>query len=161
MTAVQAMTGGGGWPMTVFMTPEGIPFYGGTYFPPEDRHGMPAFRRVLNSVADAYATRRDEVVHAGQELIARMRDANTVQLAEGQVGPATLDEAYASMHGQFDQSYGGFGHAPKFPQPMALDFLLRYAYQRGQRLAGEMLEATLHAMAEGGMYDQLGGGFHR
>lgn len=161
MTAIQAMTGGGGWPMTVFMTPEGMPFYGGTYFPPEDRYGMPSFRRVLQSVAEAYRDRRSELQNAGAELVERIRAASSVRLAEGQVTLATLDEAYANMHGQFDQSYGGFGRAPKFPQPMALEFLLRYATRTGHKLAGEMLIQTLRAMAEGGMYDQLGGGFHR
>jgi uncharacterized protein len=161
MTAVQAMTGGGGWPMTVFMTPEGTPFYGGTYFPPEDRYGMPSFRRVLSSVADAYANRREELVRAATDLTARIREATTARLAEAPIAPSTLDEAYAVMHGQFEPDYGGFGRAPKFPQPMALEFLLRYAYRSGQRLAGEMFEKTMHAMAEGGMYDQLGGGFHR
>jgi uncharacterized protein len=161
MTAVQAMTGGGGWPMTVFMSPDGAPFYGGTYFPPEDRYNMPAFRRVLLSVAEAYRSRRADLLRAGEDLVERIRLATAERLADGQVAPATLDEAYAVLHGQFDQELGGFGRAPKFPQPMVLDFLLRYAARTGQRLAGEMLERTLLAMAEGGIYDQLGGGFHR
>ncbi|MDZ4719827.1 MAG: thioredoxin domain-containing protein [Roseiflexaceae bacterium] len=161
MTAIQAMTGGGGWPMTVFMTPDGMPFYGGTYFPPEDRYGMPSFRRVLLSVAEAYRERRSELQRAGSELVERIRDATSTRLADGQVSIATLDEAYASMHGQFDQTYGGFGRAPKFPQPMALEFLLRYTTRTGHALGAEMLTQTLRAMAEGGMYDQLGGGFHR
>jgi uncharacterized protein YyaL (SSP411 family) len=161
MTAVQAMTGGGGWPMTVFMTPEGVPFYGGTYFPPEDRHGLPSFRRVLLGVADAYANRRDELLRAGQELVQHIRAASGVRLPEGALRYAALDEAYAVLHGQFDPTYGGFGRAPKFPQPMTIEFLLRYAQRTGTRLALEMLEKTLRAMAEGGMYDQLGGGFHR
>jgi uncharacterized protein YyaL (SSP411 family) len=161
MTAIQAMTGGGGWPMTVFMTPDGIPFYGGTYFPPNDRHGMPSFRRVLLSVAEAYRDRRGELQRAGTELVERIHAASSARLAEGQVTLATLDEAYATMHEQFDSTYAGFGRAPKFPQPMALEFLLRYGVRTGTTLAGEMLTQTLHAMAEGGMYDQLGGGFHR
>jgi uncharacterized protein len=161
MTAVQAMTGGGGWPMTVFMTPEGVPFYAGTYFPPEDRYGMPSFRKVLEAVADAYATRRDELLKAGQELVERIREATDARLPEGSVTPATLDEAYAVLHGQFDPTYGGFGRAPKFPQPMTLEFLLRYSVRTGRSLGLEMLAKTLRGMAEGGMYDQLGGGFHR
>jgi uncharacterized protein YyaL (SSP411 family) len=161
MTAVQAMTGGGGWPMTVFMTPDGVPFYGGTYFPPEDRHGLPSFRRVLLGVADAYRNRRDELLGAGQELLNHIRQATATRLPEGTLSLAVLDEAYAVLHGQFEPTYGGFGQAPKFPQPMTLEFLLRYAQRTGATLAGEMLEKTLRGMAEGGMYDQLGGGFHR
>ena len=161
MTAVQAMTGGGGWPMTVFLTPDGVPFYGGTYFPPTPRYRMPAFTQVLLSIADAYRNRRDELLSAGNELLEHMRTASASSLAAGQITPAVLDEAYAMLHGQFDPSYGGFGRAPKFPQPMTFEFLLRYAQRANTALAWEMLHKTLHAMAEGGMYDQLGGGFHR
>ncbi|HNP88759.1 MAG TPA: thioredoxin domain-containing protein, partial [Kouleothrix sp.] len=161
MTAVQAMTGGGGWPMTVFLTPDGVPFYGGTYFPPTPRYRMPAFTQVLLSIADAYRNRRDELLSAGNELLEHMRTASASSLAEGQITHAVLDEAYAMLHGQFDPSYGGFGRAPKFPQPMTFEFLLRYAQRTNTALAWEMLHKTLHAMAEGGMYDQLGGGFHR
>jgi uncharacterized protein YyaL (SSP411 family) len=161
MTAVQAMTGGGGWPMTVFMTPEGVPFYGGTYFPPTPRHQLPAFTQVLAAVADAYKNRRDELLEAGQNLLMHMREANASRLAEGQINLAVLDDAYATLHGQFEPTYGGFGGAPKFPQPMTFEFLLRYAQRTGASLAWTMLDKTLHAMAEGGMYDQLGGGFHR
>ena len=161
MTAVQAMTGGGGWPMTVFMTPDGVPFYGGTYFPPEDRHGLPAFRRVLLSIADAYANRRDELLKAGGELVQHLRAATAARLPEGALSHGTLGRAYNMLTSQFEPHYGGFGHAPKFPQPMTIEFLLRYAQRTGDRLALEMAEKTLRAMAEGGMYDQLGGGFHR
>jgi len=161
MTAVQAMTGGGGWPMTVFMTPDGVPFYGGTYFPPTPRHQMPAFSQVLSAVADAYKNRRAELLESGANLLAHMRQASASRLAEGQISSATLDEAYASLHGQFEPTYGGFGGAPKFPQPMTFEFLLRYAQRTNAQLAWTMLDKTLHAMAEGGMYDQLGGGFHR
>jgi uncharacterized protein YyaL (SSP411 family) len=161
MTAVQTMTGSGGWPMTVFLTPDGMPFYGGTYFPPEDRYGMPSFRRVLLSVAEAYRTRRAELLQAGRELVERMREASDVRLSDQAITPETLDEAFTVLRGQFDPTYGGFGSAPKFPQAMTLEFLLRYAQRSGQRLATEMAEKTLRSMAEGGMYDQLGGGFHR
>src|SRR5690349_1392517 len=161
MTAVQAMTGGGGWPMTVFMTPDGVPFYGGTYFPPTPRYQMPAFSQVLNAVADAYKNRRSELLESGANLLAHMREASASRLADGQVTGAVLDEAYAILHGQFEPTYGGFGGAPKFPQPMTFEFLLRYAQRTGASLAWTMLDKTLHAMAEGGMYDQLGGGFHR
>jgi uncharacterized protein YyaL (SSP411 family) len=161
MTAVQAMTGGGGWPMTVFMTPDGVPFYGGTYYPPVPRHGMPAFSQVLGAIADAYANRRDELLTAGRELVEHMRQASGARLAEAQITLAALDEAYSGLQGQFDSLNGGFGRAPKFPQAMTCEFLLRYAQRTGARPAWDMLAKTLHAMAEGGMYDQLGGGFHR
>jgi uncharacterized protein YyaL (SSP411 family) len=161
MTAVQAMTGGGGWPMTVFMTPDGVPFYGGTYFPPTPRYQMPSFTQVLAAVADAYRNRRAELLESGGKLLAHMRQASASRLAEGQVTSATLDEAYATLHGQFEPEHGGFGGAPKFPQPMTFEFLLRYAQRTDTSLAWAMLDKTLHAMAEGGMYDQLGGGFHR
>jgi uncharacterized protein YyaL (SSP411 family) len=161
MTAVQGMTGRGGWPMTVFLTPDGRPFYGGTYFPPEDRHGLPAFRRVLLSIADAYANRRDELLKAGSELVEHLRAATAARLPEGALSHGTLGRAYNMLTSQFEPHYGGFGRAPKFPQPMTIEFLLRYTRRTGDRSALEMAEKTLRAMAEGGMYDQLGGGFHR
>ena len=161
MTALQAMTRGGGWPMTMFLTPDGVPFYGGTYFPPEERYGMSSFTQVLLGVADAWNHRRDEVVKNGQELIDHIQRAAATRMPEGLLTPALLDDAYASLHGMFDQERGGFGNAPKFPQPMTYEFLLRYAQRTGQRLATDMVTISLHKMAEGGMYDQLGGGFHR
>src|SRR5262245_21447546 len=142
MTAVQAMTGGGGWPMTVFMTPDGVPFYAGTYFPPEDRHGLPSFRRVLLALADAYRNRRDELLRAGDELIQRLRAATATRLPAGTLRYATLDTAFGALESQFEPSYGGFGHAPKFPQPMTLEFLLRYAQRTGNARGMEMLEKT-------------------
>ncbi len=161
MTAVQAMTGSGGWPMTVFLMPDGVPFYGGTYFPPEDRYGMPSFSRVLLSLADAYNRRRDELLKSGGELLAHIREASSARLPDSPITLELLDDAYASLHGQFDPTYGGFGRAPKFPQPMTFEFLLRYAQRTDTPLAWDMLHKTLRSMAEGGMYDQLGGGFHR
>lgn len=161
MTAVQAMTGSGGWPMTVFMTPDGVPFYGGTYFPPEDRGQMPSFKRVLLGVSEAYQSRRADMQQVGAELVARMRATTELNVADGQISSAVLDEAYAMLHGEFDPTHGGFRGAPKFPQPMVLEFLLRYARRSRHPLALDMFNKTMHAMAEGGMYDQLGGGFHR
>ena len=161
MTALQAMTNSGGWPMTMFLTPAGMPFYGGTYFPPEDRYGMPAFNRLLLSVADAYTRRRDDLLASGNELLDHIRTAASARLPGAPITPALLDDAYASLHGMFDQTHGGFGRAPKFPQAMTFEFLLRYAQRTGNRLAWEMVATTLRHMAEGGMYDQLGGGFHR
>ncbi|HVA24358.1 MAG TPA: thioredoxin domain-containing protein [Chloroflexota bacterium] len=162
MAAVQAMTQRGGWPMTVFLTPAGAPFYCGTYFPPEDRMGMPGFPRVLLSMAKAYAERRDEVEHSGQRMVEQLRESvRAAALGEDELNPGLLPAVVRSLSGMFDQAEGGFGGAPKFPQPMSLEFLLQ-AFVRGQDpTAMRMLEVTLAKMARGGMYDQLGGGFHR
>src|SRR5581483_1503676 len=161
MTAVQAMTGGGGWPMTVFLTPDGVPFYGGTYFPPVPRYQMPSFTQVLEGVADAYKNRRAALLEAGVNPLDHGRAASASRLAAGQISHALLGEALAALQAQYDATFGGFGSAPKFPQPMTFEFLLRYAQRTGQQPAWDMLAQTLRAMAEGGMYDQLGGGFHR
>src|SRR5262249_11420778 len=123
MTAVQAMTGGGGWPMTVFTTSDGVPFFGGTYFPPEPRYQMPSFAQVLRAVADAYKNRRAELLESGGNLLEHIRQASASRLAEGQVTSAVLDAAYATLQSQFEPTYGGFGGAPKFPQPMTFEFL--------------------------------------
>ena len=161
MQAVQAMTGQGGWPMTVFLTPAGEPFYGGTYFPPADQHGMPSFRRILQSVADAYRTKRGAIDHTAAAL-RRVYDAAADRaIASGELGPALLDRAYRSISQQYDASYGGFGQAPKFPQAMTLDFLLRYWRRTGVRDALDMVVESFRYMARGGLYDQVGGGFHR
>jgi uncharacterized protein len=165
MQAVQAMTGHGGWPMTVFLAPDGRPFYGGTYFPRDDRQGMPGFVRVLEAVDDAWRTRRDELLdQAGklEELLARSSLAGLGPArAEVPLSADVLERAYAGVRTQFDPQFGGFGRAPKFPQAMTLDFLLR-AFVRNQSAETlEMVTTTLDAMAAGGMYDQVGGGFHR
>jgi len=161
MSVVQAMTGHGGWPLTVFLTPEGVPFYGGTYFPPVDRHGLPAFPRVLRAVAEAYRTRRQEIERAGRELVAHLRAMNTWQPSDRDVTPEVLDAAYRALLEQFDATYGGFGRAPKFPAPMVVEFLLRVYLRTGDAYARHMVEHTLTRMARGGIYDHLGGGFHR
>ncbi len=161
MTAVQAMTGSGGWPMTVFLTPDAVPFYGGTYFPPDDHAQMPSFRRVLLGVSEAYQTRPDDMQQVGAELIARMHATTQLSGSDTKLSPVTLDEAYAMLHGEYDPTHGGFRGAPKFPQSMTLEFLLCYAQRTEHKLALDMFHKTMHAMAEGGMYDQLGGGFHR
>ncbi|MFQ6019241.1 MAG: thioredoxin domain-containing protein [Dehalococcoidia bacterium] len=161
MQAVQAMTGQGGWPLTVFLTPEGEPFFGGTYFPPEDRHGLPGFSRVLVAVAEAYRTRREDVRRSGQQLASQLRQAAQGRPSLEPLTADILDQAYRSLAGLFDAQYGGFGPAPKFPQPMAHEFLLRYYHHSGGRDALAMVELTLERMARGGMYDQIGGGFHR
>ena len=160
MDAVVAMTGQGGWPMSVFLTPAGVPFYGGTYFPPSPRYGMPSFEQVLTSVAHAYRHKKEDIAQNGNTLLNRMQTAISLQ-AEGSLDPAVLELALPALTRNFDQTNGGFGHAPKFPQPMTYDFLLR-AYHRTQRASIlAMVELTLLKMAYGGMYDQLGGGFHR
>jgi uncharacterized protein YyaL (SSP411 family) len=161
MKAVQAITGSGGWPLTVFLTPDGKPFFGGTYFPPEDMGGLPAFPRVLKSVADAYRNRRSEVERViGQIVTALTTQSGTRDVSEPLV-PDMLRQAYLSLAAVFDSENGGFGSAPKFPQPMALEFLLRYFHRIQDERALKMVEVTLEKMAKGGIYDQIGGGFHR
>jgi len=160
MDAVQAMTGAGGWPMSVFLTPDGKPFYAGTYFPDEPRHGMPAFRQVLEGIADAWMTRRDEVEVQSARVTEAIAHAGQLGAADGALGEEIADAALERLRGSFDARWGGFGGAPKFPQPMTLEFLLRMAV-RGKPGALEMLVLTLDRMAAGGMFDQLGGGFAR
>jgi uncharacterized protein YyaL (SSP411 family) len=160
MRAVQGMTGSGGWPMTVFLLPDGTPFFAGTYFPPSDRFGMPSFQRVLAAVADAFAKRPDDVEEtAGQ--VREFLQRPSVPLAVGELTQALLDEAAAGLARDFEATHAGFGGAPKFPQPMLVDVLLRHHTRTGQPAALEMALRTLRAMAAGGIYDQLGGGFHR
>jgi uncharacterized protein YyaL (SSP411 family) len=163
MNAVQALTGSGGWPMSVFLTPDGEPFYGGTYFPPVPRHGMPSFAQVLLTVADAWENRRDELVRGGQQLVDAIERRMAVAESGGDVPleHRALDVAFQNTEQSFDSVYGGWGGAPKFPQPMVLEFLLRYHHTTGDPLSLQMVTQTLEAMARGGMYDQLGGGFHR
>ena len=161
MQAVQSMTGHGGWPMTVFLTPEGVPFYGGTYFPPVDRHGMPGFPRLLQGVAEAYRARRGEVVEAGKQLLEQMRQGERLRSSNTLLTDEILRSAYQALSGEFDSREGGMGRAPKFPQPMNWEFLLRFWKRAGNARALEMVRLTLTKMARGGMYDQLGGGFHR
>ena len=160
MDAVQAMTGQGGWPMTVFLTPEGAPFYGGTYFPPEDRHGMPGFRRLLEAVHDAWVNRRSEIAQQGAALVEHISQATAARPAEDDPTDAMLTQAVEGLRRAHDAEWGGFGAAPKFPQPMTIEFLLRMN-AREDPTALEMAVRTLDKMARGGMFDQLGGGFHR
>jgi uncharacterized protein len=161
MDAVQAMTGGhGGWPMTVFLTPEGEPFYGGTYYPPEDRAGMPGFRRVLQTMAEAWHTARDDVTARGRELRTALSRATAPAGSDEPLSDELFSASVLSMGRNFDQKYGGFGVSPKFPQPPLLDLLIRAA-ARGLPGPREQVESTLRHMASGGIYDQLGGGFHR
>jgi uncharacterized protein YyaL (SSP411 family) len=161
MQAVQSMTGRGGWPMTVFLTPEGVPFYGGTYFPPVDRHGLPAFPRLLQSIADAYHGRRGEVVEAGRQLVESMRQSERLTRSASLLTREVLVGAYLGLSAEFDERDGGLGQAPKFPQPMTWEAVLRLWKRTGDARALHMLRHTLTRMARGGIYDQLGGGFHR
>lgn len=162
MQAVQAMTGHGGWPMTVFMLPDGRPFYGGTYFPREPRMGMPAFRQLLVGVAEAYQHRRDEVEGAASQM-AEALDRSLLGIGgdESALNADLLDQAYQGILRDFDSDRGGFGGAPKFPQPMNLEFLLRSYARTGDEKALHAATFTLRQMARGGIYDQIGGGFHR
>jgi hypothetical protein len=176
MQAVQAMTGQGGWPMTVFLTPAGEPFYGGTYFPPDDRHGMPSFQRVLRSVAEAWDARRDEVMRSAQ-AVREMYEAGSRkpepggsanEPARSKVGGTgepltadTLERAARDLAARFEPMMGGFGGAPKFPQAMALDFLLRRWARTGDAQALHMVTHSFRRMTRGGIHDQVGGGFHR
>jgi uncharacterized protein YyaL (SSP411 family) len=160
MNAVVHLTGQGGWPMTVFLTPRGEPFFGGTYYPPEPRHGMPAFSQVLEAVAEAYRDRRAEVDGSAVRLTAALDAASRMGGADGELGEDTLTAAVAGMRRVYDSEWGGFGRAPKFPPASAIEFLLR-AHRRGIGGALEMATGTLDGMAAGGMYDVLAGGFAR
>ncbi len=163
MEATQAMTGQGGWPMTVFTTPAGEPFFCGTYFPPDDRMGMPSFRRVLASVAEAWTQRRDEVAGSGREIVRRLNDVATRSpgAAGDSLGAAQLDAAAATLRSAYDDEHGGFGRAPKFPAAMAGEFLLRQHARTGDADSLRMATHAAERMARGGIYDQLAGGFAR
>jgi len=162
MQAVQGLTGHGGWPMTVFLLPDGRPFYGGTYYPREPRMGMPAFRQVLTGVADAYHNRRDEVEQSAQALTEALdRSVLAIGGEGGALNADLLDTAVKGILRNFDAENGGFGGAPKFPQPMNLEFLLRTYVRAGRQEALDAVTLTLKKMARGGIYDQIGGGFHR
>ncbi|MEV6105994.1 thioredoxin domain-containing protein [Streptomyces sp. NPDC051940] len=161
MEAVQAATGQGGWPMTVFMTPDGEPFYFGTYFPPAPRHGMPSFRQVLQGVRDAWAGRRDEVGEVAARITRDLAARALGAPAGTPPGEADLHTALMGLTREFDAVRGGFGGAPKFPPSMVLEFLLRHHARTGSQAALQMVLATCEAMARGGIYDQLGGGFAR
>lgn len=161
MNAVQMLTHHGGWPMTVFLTPEGVPFYGGTYFPPEDRYNMPGFPRVLISLAEAYRDRPEEIAQTGASIVTEL---NRLSLARESNEPLTqeiLDQAFRGIVKSYDPVHGGFGGAPKFPPAMTLEFLLRVYHRTGKQEALDIVANTCRKMADGGIYDQLGGGFHR
>ena len=160
MQAVQMMTGHGGWPMSVFLTPSCVPFYAGTYFPPDDRHGMPGFKRVLTQVGAAYRSRREDVEAASNDVLEAI--SKPLQIPTNtSFDRASLERAAARLAQNYDRVHGGFGSAPKFPPSMTLDFLMQVAWRTGDRGLEEVIASTLTKMARGGMYDQIGGGFHR
>jgi uncharacterized protein YyaL (SSP411 family) len=161
MQAVNAMTGRGGWPMTVFLTPDGKPFYAGTYFPNEPRHGMASFQQILTGVIEAWRNDRENVVGSASEVAQQLQALSGVGFEEQPLDEEIFRSALRGLGQRFDASWGGFGDAPKFPQPMTIEFLLRESIRGENDNALEMAEGTLRKMAEGGMYDQIGGGFAR
>jgi uncharacterized protein YyaL (SSP411 family) len=161
MTAVQAMSGQGGWPLNAFLTSDGVPFFGGTYWPSDDRMGMPSFRKVLEAVADTYREKRNEVLENGEQIKEYLDRASSSTDQSGELTPDVLSAAAAALARQFDGEHGGFGGAPKFPQPSVLEFLLRHHRTTADDRSARMIRLTLDKMAAGGMYDQIGGGFHR
>ena len=161
MQALQQMTGRGGWPLNMFLMPDGRPFYGGTYFPNNDRAGMQSWSAVLEAVADAYHNRRESVLQNAQVLTEAVRTSAQTGSTDEPLREDMAREAYTTIAASFDSEHGGFGGAPKFPQPMVLEFLLRYHARTGDNHARHMVEHSLRMMADGGMYDHLGGGFAR
>jgi uncharacterized protein YyaL (SSP411 family) len=165
MTFVQATTGGGGWPMSVWLTPDLKPFVGGTYFPPEERYGQPGFKKVLERIATAWKESHDNIVEQGGKIVAALRESQWASKSEGQIDAAILDAAYRQIDRSYDPKEGGFGNAPKFPRPVTLNFLTRFFARDPKSDSGkqalEMVLFTLRKMAAGGMHDHIGGGFHR
>ena len=165
MTFVQATTGGGGWPMSVWLTPDLKPFVGGTYFPPQDRYGQPGFKKVLERIATAWKENHDNIVEQGGKIVAALQESQSAAPTQGEIDAATLEAAYRQIDRSYDPKEGGFGNAPKFPRPVTLNFLTR-SYARDPKSesgkhALEMALFTLRKMAAGGMHDHIGGGFHR
>ncbi len=165
MTFVQATTGGGGWPMSVWLTSDLKPFVGGTYFPPDDRYGQPGFKKVLERIAAAWKENHDKIVEQGGKIVAALRESQSAAGDQGKIDPAILDAAYEQIARSYDPKEGGFGHAPKFPRPVTLNFLARFYARNPKSDSGkhalQMDLFTLRKMAAGGMHDHIGGGFHR
>ncbi len=159
--AVSAIAGTGGWPLTVFLTPDGRPFYGGTYFPPDDRYGRPSFKKILLAIADAYRERRDEVLKSADEAMNMLAGAEGFAGRHAEFSPRIVGIMVQSALPIFDEKYGGFGSAPKFPHPAALDLLMDWYVRTGEERVATVVTTTLTRMAQGGVYDQLAGGFHR
>ncbi len=154
MEAVQVMTGHGGWPLNAFLTPDGVPFYAGTYFPPEPRHNLPSWRMVLEGVGRAWNDQRDEIINTSQRIVERLQAFASLQAPDAEIDPRSLDAAVTTLKRTYDSANGGWGDAPKFPLASTIEFLLR----RGER---QMALQSLRRMAGGGIYDQVGGGFSR
>lgn len=162
MMFVQATTGSGGWPMSVWLTPELKPFFGGTYFPPDNRYGRPGFKAILEYLANAWVTDRAKIMESGREVLAELeKQARVASESASHLDESALDSCYYVFRRMFDGKLGGFGNAPKFPRPVAHNFLIRYGAAKPEQEAIDMVLLTLREMAKGGMYDQLGGGFHR
>jgi uncharacterized protein YyaL (SSP411 family) len=161
MQAVVAVSGSGGWPMSVFLTPDLKPFYGGTYFPPQERGGMPSFRRVLEATEDAFRKRRDEVVASADQIVEHLKQSAAFQGDQEPLTVEMLDTAFKRLAPNIDTEWGGFGNSIKFPQPMVHEFLLRYGDRSGEPTAQVIVDLTLDKMSRGGIYDHVGGGFHR
>jgi uncharacterized protein len=161
MTFVQATTGSGGWPMSVFLTPDLKPFFGGTYFPPDNRYGRPGFRTILEGIARAWEEDRERVEQSGSEVLEQLRRYSEIAPEPAALDVSVAESAFHAFRRSFDPRLGGFGGAPKFPRPSVHNFLLRYYARAGKREALDMVLLTLREMAKGGMHDQLGGGFHR
>jgi uncharacterized protein len=159
--AVSAISGTGGWPLTVFLTPDGKPFYGGTYFPPEDRYGRPSFQKILLAIAEAYRDRRDDVLKSADEFMHMLHHAEGFAGRQGELSPRIVGVMVQSAVAIFDDKNGGFGGAPKFPHASAIDLLLDWYARTGEERVATAISTTLTKMSKGGMYDQLGGGFHR
>ena len=161
MNAVQMMTQHGGWPMTVFLTPEGLPFYAGTYFPPVDRHNIPGFPKVLLNLAEAYRERPDDIAQTSVSVLGELQRLSVTSASNEPLSEDLLDSAYAGILRNYDSVNGGFGGAPKFPPAMVLEYLLRAQLRTGKTEALDIVRHTCRKIAHGGIYDQLGGGFHR
>jgi uncharacterized protein YyaL (SSP411 family) len=161
MTAVQTMSGHGGWPLSVFLTPDLKPFYGSTYFPPKDAYGRPGFPTVLERIHEVWQNERENILQSAEQLMNELRHRHPVQTAGAEIDPALLKRTYHQIAAGYDPKFGGFGSAPKFPRPVMLQFLFRYHYRTKDEEALRMGLTTLMAMANGGMADHLGGGFHR
>jgi hypothetical protein len=158
---VQMLTGQGGWPLTMFLTPDQQPFYGGTYFPPDDRYGRPGFPRVLRSIAEAYHQRQADVAKSVQQISEALQKLSTFEESNGELTPQLIENAARAMATNIDMVHGGFGTQPKFPNPTNVEFLLRYWHASGNANFLNLVKLTLEKMGNGGIYDQLGGGFHR
>ena len=165
MTFVQATTGSGGWPMSVWLTPDLKPFVGGTYFPPEERYGQPAFKKVLERIATAWKEDHDKIVEQGSKIVEALRESQSAAPGEGKIDGSVADAAYSQIDRSYDPKEGGFGNAPKFPRPVTLNFLTRFYARDPKSDSGkhalDMALFTLRKMAAGGMHDHIGGGFHR